>query len=53
VARGGERGRDEWAGVAHAGEKRGREELGRAGRGFGLPSPLSSPFLFLFYTQTI
>jgi hypothetical protein len=30
-----------------------REELGRAGRGFGLPSPLSSSFLFLFYTQSI
>jgi hypothetical protein len=43
----------EWAGVAHAEGGRGKEELGRARRRFGLPSFIPSPFLFFFYTLTI
>jgi hypothetical protein len=49
--RGSPREKGEWAGVAHAGRGRGKGELGRARRGFGLLSLLPSPFLFLFYTQ--
>jgi hypothetical protein len=49
-----ERERERWAERGSCGrEEREGEELGRAGRGFGLPSPLSSSFLFLFYTQSI
>jgi hypothetical protein len=57
--------REAGPGVAHAG-RRGKEEMGcqgrgpaqegggeRAGRAAGLGCLLSSPFLFLFYTQTL
>jgi hypothetical protein len=64
-ARGGsERGREGTRGVAgirgevgrgaaHAEGGRGKEELGRARRRFGLRSFIPSPFLFFFYTLTI
>jgi hypothetical protein len=51
--RGSPREKGEWPGVAHAGRGRGKGELGRARRRFGLPSLIPSPFLFLFYTQSI